>query len=145
MGTVRAWVVEQPGPVGSTRPLRLVTRDDPLPAAGQIRVAVRACGVCRTDVHIRDGYFDGDVAIVVKPAGRPEWVDLEVLVHLGHWYRISEVEGHGNTALSDKDLLSEFGPRWYQLGWLGRLRLDRFRDDAASAEGLTVENPNARS
>ena len=29
--------------------------DDPEPAAGQVLLRVRACGVCRTDLHIRDG------------------------------------------------------------------------------------------
>ena len=36
---------------------RLVPADlpDPVPAAGEIRVTVRACGVCRTDLHVVDG------------------------------------------------------------------------------------------
>ena len=29
--------------------------DDPHPAAGQVAVKVRACGVCRTDLHVVDG------------------------------------------------------------------------------------------
>jgi propanol-preferring alcohol dehydrogenase len=52
---VRAWVVEQPGPVSQTRPLQLVERDEPEPGPGQIRVAVSACGVCRTDLHLAEG------------------------------------------------------------------------------------------
>jgi propanol-preferring alcohol dehydrogenase len=39
----------------STRPLALVERDRPEPAAGQIRVRVSACGVCRTDLHLAEG------------------------------------------------------------------------------------------
>jgi propanol-preferring alcohol dehydrogenase len=43
-------VLETPG-----RPLRLVERPAPEPAAGQLRLRVRACGVCRTDLHVVDG------------------------------------------------------------------------------------------
>lgn len=51
---MRAWEVVAPGPVDS-HPLRLVDRDLPDPGAGQVRVAVRACGVCRTDLHVAEG------------------------------------------------------------------------------------------
>lgn len=37
------------------RPLQWQGRPDPLPGAGEIRVAVTACGVCRTDLHVVDG------------------------------------------------------------------------------------------
>src|SRR5262249_36577482 len=47
---VRAMVLERPG-----EPLRVVELEPPRPAPGQIRIAVEACGVCRTDVHVRDG------------------------------------------------------------------------------------------
>lgn len=36
-------------------PLSLEERPDLTPAAGQIRVCVEACGVCRTDLHVVDG------------------------------------------------------------------------------------------
>ena len=36
-------------------PLRATELPDPLAAAGQILLRVRACGVCRTDLHIVDG------------------------------------------------------------------------------------------
>ena len=32
-----------------------VTRPDPMPGPGEVRLRVRACGVCRTDLHIIDG------------------------------------------------------------------------------------------
>jgi len=47
---VRAIVLEQPG-----SPLLERDLPSPEPAAGQVRIAVRACGVCRTDLHVRDG------------------------------------------------------------------------------------------
>jgi alcohol dehydrogenase, propanol-preferring len=36
-------------------PLVPVSRPDPEPAAGEVRVRVGACGVCRTDLHVVDG------------------------------------------------------------------------------------------
>jgi propanol-preferring alcohol dehydrogenase len=35
--------------------MALVERDPPRPGPGQIRVAVRCCGVCRTDLHLAEG------------------------------------------------------------------------------------------
>lgn len=39
----------------SEGPLEVVDIDDPTPASGEIVVAVEACGVCRTDLHIAEG------------------------------------------------------------------------------------------
>src|SRR2546430_769153 len=36
-------------------PLELLEGADPKPGPGQILVRVRACGVCRTDLHVADG------------------------------------------------------------------------------------------
>jgi propanol-preferring alcohol dehydrogenase len=51
---VKAWSVASPGPIG-TGPLACGDRPDPEPAAGQIRVRVSVCGVCRTDLHLAEG------------------------------------------------------------------------------------------
>lgn len=37
------------------QPLRMVARPRPAPGPGQLLIAVRACGVCRTDLHLIDG------------------------------------------------------------------------------------------
>jgi propanol-preferring alcohol dehydrogenase len=37
------------------RPLRLAELPRPTPAADQVLIEVRACGVCRTDLHVMDG------------------------------------------------------------------------------------------
>ena len=37
------------------RPLRIEEVAKPEPAAGQVLLRVRACGVCRTDLHIVEG------------------------------------------------------------------------------------------
>jgi propanol-preferring alcohol dehydrogenase len=39
-------------------PLRLADVEKPRPAAGQVLLRVRACGVCRTDLHVADGELD---------------------------------------------------------------------------------------
>lgn len=51
---MRAWVIEAPGPI-ATGPMVMAERPDPVPAAGQVRVRVRCCGVCRTDLHLAEG------------------------------------------------------------------------------------------
>jgi propanol-preferring alcohol dehydrogenase len=50
MTTMRAMVLERPR-------TRLVPRERPLPAPGpgELLIAVSACGVCRTDLHVVDG------------------------------------------------------------------------------------------
>jgi propanol-preferring alcohol dehydrogenase len=53
-GTMDAWVVDRPGPVDGG-PLRRLARAVPEPGPGQVRVAVRTCGVCRTDLHLAEG------------------------------------------------------------------------------------------
>jgi alcohol dehydrogenase, propanol-preferring len=51
---MKAWVVGRPGPL-RTGPLRLVDLPEPEPGPGEVRVAVQACGVCRTDLHLTEG------------------------------------------------------------------------------------------
>lgn len=52
--TMRAWRVERPGPM-SGAPLVRATVEIPRPEPGELLVAVRACGVCRTDLHVAEG------------------------------------------------------------------------------------------
>lgn len=51
---MRAWAVEQPGPVDS-HPLVAGERPTPVPGPGEVRVRVSTCGVCRTDLHLAEG------------------------------------------------------------------------------------------
>jgi propanol-preferring alcohol dehydrogenase len=51
---MRAMLFDGPG-----RPLRLADVLIPKPGAGEVLIAVRACGVCRTDLHIVDGELPG--------------------------------------------------------------------------------------
>ena len=47
---MRAMVLRRPG-----ERLAMEERPEPEPAAGQIRIRIEACGVCRTDLHVVDG------------------------------------------------------------------------------------------
>jgi propanol-preferring alcohol dehydrogenase len=47
---MRALVLERAG-----EPLRAATLPDPVPGPGQLLLRVRACGICRTDLHVADG------------------------------------------------------------------------------------------
>jgi propanol-preferring alcohol dehydrogenase len=53
-GTMRAWSVVRPGPVEEGS-VRLVEKPVPVPADDELLVRVRACGVCRTDLHVAEG------------------------------------------------------------------------------------------
>jgi alcohol dehydrogenase, propanol-preferring len=50
---MRAMLLDRPG-----APLRAAEVDAPEPGPGQVRLRVHACGVCRTDLHVRDGEVD---------------------------------------------------------------------------------------
>jgi alcohol dehydrogenase, propanol-preferring len=47
---MRAMVLDRPG-----TPLRLAELPQPVAGRGQVLLRVRACGVCRTDLHVTDG------------------------------------------------------------------------------------------
>ena len=76
---MKAMLLDAPG-----RPLRLANLPRPEPGPGQILVKVRACGVCRTDLHVVDGELSEpklpivpghEIVGVVEQAGRGvEWL-----------------------------------------------------------------------
>lgn len=47
------------------RPLRAVTRPDPEPGPGEVLVRIKACGICHSDAHYRQGF--GRVALPRTP------------------------------------------------------------------------------
>jgi propanol-preferring alcohol dehydrogenase len=51
---VRSQVLRAAAPAAD-RPLELVERELPEPGPGEVRVAVSACGCCRTDLHVVEG------------------------------------------------------------------------------------------
>ncbi len=50
---MRAWAVVEHG-----APLREIELPSPEPAGTEVLLAVTHCGVCHTDLHIQDGYYD---------------------------------------------------------------------------------------
>lgn len=59
MEMMRAMQFDAPG-----KPLRAVERPVPEPGPGELLIAVSACGVCRTDLHIADGEIPAHYPIV---------------------------------------------------------------------------------
>ncbi|HEX8896588.1 MAG TPA: zinc-dependent alcohol dehydrogenase family protein [Terriglobales bacterium] len=51
---MKAAILTRPAPIAE-RPLRITNVLQPEPAAGQVLLKIRACGVCRTDLHITEG------------------------------------------------------------------------------------------
>jgi propanol-preferring alcohol dehydrogenase len=68
------------------QPLQPVQGPDPLPAPGEVRLRIHACGVCRTDLHVIDGELTGGplpitpgheivgVVDALGPGSPPEWL-----------------------------------------------------------------------
>ena len=80
---------------GPAENLRYEETEDPVPAAGQVRIAVEAAGVHFIDTRIREGFSSGplgapslpmtpgrEVAGVVD-AGEETWLRRRVVAHLG--------------------------------------------------------------
>jgi propanol-preferring alcohol dehydrogenase len=58
--TMRAMVLK-----ALKKPLEWTERPDPQPQAGQVRIAVTACGVCRTDLHVVDGELPSPIVPII--------------------------------------------------------------------------------
>ena len=65
-------------------PLRLETLVLPSPGPGQVRIAVEACGVCRTDLHLLDGELP-DIRCPVTPGHEIVGTVLECGPGVGRW------------------------------------------------------------
>ncbi len=81
---MRAALLRQPAPV-ATRPLQVGEAPKPVPRPGEVLLRVRACGVCRTDLHIAEGELPlerrplipghqivGEVVEAAAPDAKPE-------------------------------------------------------------------------
>jgi propanol-preferring alcohol dehydrogenase len=62
VNAVKAMVLREPRPV-EENPLIYVDMPEPEPAPGQVRLRVRACGVCHTDLH----EVEGEIALPKLP------------------------------------------------------------------------------
>ncbi len=68
---MRVMLLERPAPA-EERPLAPAERRSVAPGAGEVEIAVEACGVCRTDLHILEGEVSAKLPIVPghQAAGR---------------------------------------------------------------------------
>jgi len=87
--SMRAMILDVPG-----RPLRLASLERPTPGPGELLLRIRACGVCRTDLHLIDGELP-------KP---------KLPVIPGHEI-VAEVAGHG-AGVSGPPLGQRVGVPW---------------------------------
>ncbi|MFL6417001.1 MAG: zinc-dependent alcohol dehydrogenase family protein [Bryobacteraceae bacterium] len=51
---MRAAILSKQAPI-TGRPLEVTERDEPVESSGCVKLKIRACGVCRTDLHITEG------------------------------------------------------------------------------------------
>src|ERR1035438_8821890 len=61
---MKACLLTSPAAI-ETRPLRLTEVAAPVPSGNQVLVRVRACGVCRTDLHVVEGELESRKSPVV--------------------------------------------------------------------------------
>ena len=79
----------------------LVDRDTPEPGAGQVRVKVEACGICHSDVFVKDGVWPGLQYPRVpghEIAGRIDALGSDS--GNGRWVSALELAGMAGTTLS---------------------------------------------
>lgn len=82
-----AWEVRRPGPI-DTGPLEAVSREVPEPGPGEVLVRVRACGVCRTDLHVAEGDLPPRL-----PGVTPGHEIVGEVVHQGHRFAVGDRVG----------------------------------------------------
>lgn len=89
-------------------PLQATSAETPTPTGEQVLVAIRHCGVCHSDIHMHDGFFDlgGGKQLDVR-GGR------QLPFTLGH-----EIEGEV-IAVGDKVRGVEVGERRVVYPWIG--------------------------
>jgi alcohol dehydrogenase/propanol-preferring alcohol dehydrogenase len=63
------------------RPLARVLRDNPQPHGTEVLLRVGSCGVCHSDLHLQDGYFDlggGNKIDMTRPMSLPRTLGHEI-------------------------------------------------------------------
>jgi propanol-preferring alcohol dehydrogenase len=129
---VRAQVLRAPGPVAD-RPLALVEREPPAPAAGEVRVRVHACGCCRTDLHVVEGDLDLSVLPIV-----PGHQVVGTVDELGAGcHRLAVGDRVGVAWLHWADGVCEYCQRGEE-NLCERARFTGWTVDGGYAEGITV-------
>src|SRR5262249_8861303 len=87
----------------------------------------------------RQGFYDGQAEIVIKPTARPEEVDLNVLLYKGNGYQLAPGQPvirfdaqSDQRAIAARDIQTMFHHFWGRLSclWLcGEVSSERLRDD----------------
>jgi propanol-preferring alcohol dehydrogenase len=96
---MRAMSLESPGPADA-RPLRPVSIAEPRPGSGQVVLAVEACGVCRTDLHILEGEVPARLPVV--PGHQAAGTVIEVGAGV-EGFSVGDAAGVGWMASTDGD------------------------------------------
>ncbi len=129
---MRAQVLHRAAPVAE-RPLVLEERARPEPARGHVRVAVRACACCRTDLHV----VEGDLALPVLPIVPGHQV-VGVVEALGAGCsRLRSGDRVGVAWLHDTDRTCEFCARGEE-NLCEHARFTGWTVDGGYADALTV-------
>jgi D-arabinose 1-dehydrogenase-like Zn-dependent alcohol dehydrogenase len=92
-------------------PMQLVHKDEPQPTGTEVLIEVTRCGVCHTDLHLQDGYYDlggGKRANLADRGLRPPLV-------LGHEI-LGRLIAKGPQAPAE---LGEVGKSYLVFPWLG--------------------------
>jgi outer membrane protein assembly complex protein YaeT len=94
---------------------------------------------------LREGFFESDAEVLLHQSSRPEWVDLDVAIYLGPWFKIAGidtfVEGKDKNKAEEqrqkpgliKDVTNSFVHGFPPSFW-SRFRIDRMHEDARRAE-----------
>jgi D-arabinose 1-dehydrogenase-like Zn-dependent alcohol dehydrogenase len=91
------------------KPLQARTRDAPVPRGTEVLLRLTHCGVCHTDVHVRDGYYDLGGGKKLSLADR----GLTLPLTLGH-EPVGEVAAIGDAV---RDIV--IGKRYLINPWIG--------------------------
>jgi propanol-preferring alcohol dehydrogenase len=84
---MKACLLREQRPIGD-KPLEHVDVEEPIPGPGEVLIGVRACGICRTDLHV----VEGDLAPRRMPLIPGHQIVGEVL-RLGPGLSADDVEG----------------------------------------------------
>jgi len=106
---MNAMVLDAIAPIGSS-PLNLTEMPPPEPQAGQVRVKVRACAICRTDLHVIEGdlpratlpIIPGHQIVGTVDALGPGCERLEPCRRVdGGWHRCGNGSSYGTVRAAD--------------------------------------------
>lgn len=90
------------------KPLQRVVRDTPTPKGAEVLMRLTACGVCHSDVHMRDGAYDMGQGKSIRMSD----VGISLPLTLGH-------EMVGSVAAAGPDAAVAVGAHYVVYPWIG--------------------------